>query len=72
MWQADGAERFACKNINGHVYTEMYEPGRNWSFVTFPTLSRFGSAEPDERLSSFFSNSEAGGVFVINVNVRFL
>ena len=37
MWQADGAERFACKNINGHAYTEMYEPGRNWSFVTMGT-----------------------------------
>ena len=37
VWQADGAERFACKNINGHAYTEMYEPGRNWSFVTMGT-----------------------------------
>eukprot|EP01045_Picozoa_sp_COSAG04_P008480 COSAG04_NODE_469_length_13856_cov_8.973832_15_plen_57_part_00 len=25
VWQADGAERFACKNINGHAYTEMCE-----------------------------------------------
>ena len=38
MWQADGAERFACKNINGHAYTESYEPGRNWSFVTMGTI----------------------------------
>ena len=46
MWQADGAERFACKNINGHAYTEMYEPGRNWSFVTMGTKPRHPLARP--------------------------
>src|SRR5580692_9345826 len=39
-------------------------------FVTFPTLLRFGSAEPLAILAARFSSTEAGGVFRMNVNVR--
>src|ERR1700744_3543120 len=39
-------------------------------FVTFPTLFRFGSAEPFARFAARFKRTEAGGVFKMNVNVR--
>src|SRR5436190_2781517 len=35
--------------------------------VTVPTLLRFGSADPFVRLATFFSSTEAGGVFVMKV-----
>src|SRR5712692_6490764 len=40
--------------------------------VTLPTLVRFGSAEPFTIPAARFSNSEAGGVLVMNVKVRSL
>src|SRR6266700_5336967 len=39
-------------------------------FVTFPTLLRFGSAEPFAMLAARFSNTDAGGVFRMKVKVR--
>src|SRR5215472_19257302 len=39
-------------------------------FVTFPTLLRFGSAEPFAIPAARSSSTDAGGVFKMNVNVR--
>src|SRR3954447_25684222 len=43
---------------------------RTWSDVSFPTLLRFGSADPLSRLSASLINTAAGGVFVMNVKER--
>jgi hypothetical protein len=41
VWQAEGAERFACKSMDGRPYTESYESGRNWSFVTMDPSTEY-------------------------------
>ena len=38
--------------------------------VTLPTLTVFGVLEPDWMPTAYFSRIVAGGVFVMNVNVR--
>src|SRR5690606_3821278 len=38
--------------------------------VTFPTLSRFGTAAPLSTPAAFFRSTAAGGVFVMKVKVR--
>src|SRR6202041_1412906 len=40
--------------------------------VSLPTLLRFGSGEPFTIPAARFSSSDAGGVFMMNVNVRSL
>ena len=35
--------------------------------VTVPTLLRFGSADPFARFATFFSSTDAGGVFVMKL-----
>ena len=43
---------------------------RSCAWLRRPTLFRFGSAEPEERLSASLIRTAAGGVFVMNVNER--
>ena len=43
---------------------------RSCACVSFPTLLRFGSAEPDWIPSASLMRTAAGGVFVMNVNER--
>ena len=38
-------------------------------FVTLPTLSWFGFAEPEAMLAAFFRSTEAGGDFRMNVKL---
>ncbi len=41
-----------------------------WSRVTWPTFSLFGSPEPLAILAARLSSTAAGGVLMMNVNVR--
>ena len=43
---------------------------RSCASLSRPTLFRFGSPEPDSRLSASLMRTAAGGVFVMNVNDR--
>ena len=43
---------------------------RTWSLVSLPTFSLCGTPEPFWRPAAFLMSSAAGGVFVMNVNVR--
>src|SRR5438105_2373938 len=44
----------------------------SWARVTFPTFWRFEVGEPFSMPASFFRSTAAGGVLVMNVNVRSL
>src|SRR5213082_3256424 len=44
----------------------------SWARVTFPTFWRFEVGEPSSMPASFFRSTAAGGVLVMNVNVRSL
>src|SRR5579863_771630 len=41
---------------------------RTWARVTLPTFCLFGVPDPFSTPASFFNNTAAGGVFVMNVN----
>ena len=61
---ADNAEQFACHRAFGKPYTERYEAGRNWSFVTMDPGTSYWQRTVAQAVGAAQRAGNTSGVYV--------
>ena len=61
---ADNAEQFACHRAFGKPYTERYEAGRNWSFVTMDPGTGYWQRTVAQAVGAAQQAGNTSGVYV--------